>query len=68
MIYTVSPNSFVEAQCNTDNSEITSIGTKSNVVCAEKPFQNEEELCVRLSGQKMAATTTDERLINSYGE
>lgn len=34
-------------------------------VARQKPFQNEEELYVGLSGQK--AATTDERLINSRG-
>lgn len=67
MIYTGPPNNFVKVNVMLIIQKKTSIGTKSNVVCAEKPFQNEEELCVRLSGQKMA-TTTDERLINSYGE
>lgn len=54
VIYATPPDSFVRVQRNADNSEITPIGTKGNVVCAEKPFQNEEELCVRLSSQKAA--------------
>lgn len=55
-------------RCNADNSVGITLRGRNERPCRsrQKPFQNEEELYVGLSGQK--AATTDERLINSYGE
>lgn len=67
VIYAAPPDSFIGAQCNTDNSEITPIGTKGNVVCAENHFRTKRNYASDCRVRKRRATT-DERLINSYGE
>lgn len=55
-------------RCNADNSVGVTLRGRNERPCRsrQKPFQNEEELYVGLSGQK--AATTDERLINSHRE